>query len=446
VPPSHQYTPEEAALLHQAALEKIAAAKSGVMNNNVRIKDPKTGRFVNVRIPLAKRPAIAWRTFDEPDIYDSLAGVLDDVTPRQLYSAPDGTFSIQEYVKTTPVTSNVVTPSVVHQMASFWRRLLDVELPARPHERRPLPEEMVAYLTAHTSAGDRAREVPRTLGDYRELHVDMTEADFNRLSTVADFLYQRFKFPGNPEHFARQALEGLSDVSLAPSYPDLHRGNFGKRAWRLFVYDVELIGHHDPRHTLAVAMHWGNYYPAQQRQILAAHEAVAPEYLRYGGFAANVRRWSAHEAVHTAVRQVGRIEPMLGGADTPRALTKTLNLYAPWLTNLVNDATKVWAPERKPFTARFVQDTLAEAADLQRRLRRHREAVTGVALAATGFGSVAAGLSETRVYTGSGRKGDPANGGRYIAHDERYPEKNMAVPTRRDMLNRRLGRSLDKHC
>lgn len=431
-------------MLHKAALEKLAAAKSGLMHNNVRVKDPKTGRFVNVRIPRAKRPAIAWRTFDESDIYRSLSGVLDDMTPRQLYQDPDGRYSIQEYVETTPLTESVVTPSVVSQMASFWRRLLDVDLPAQVHERRMLPEDTIAYLKTHTSADDRAREVPRTLAQYRDLQVDMTEADFDRLSAVSDFLYQRFKFPANPEYYARQALEGLSDVSLAPSYPDLHRGNFGRRMWRLFVYDIELIGHHDPRHTLAVAMHWGNFYQAQQKQILTAHEAVAPEYLRYGGFADNVRRWQAHEAVHTAVRQVGRTEVEVGKAATSRELGKTLNLYAPWLTNIINDATKVWAPERKPFTVRFVRDTLAEAACLQRGLRRHKEAGTGVVLAASGFGLVAAGSAESRVYTGSGKKGDPANGGRYIAHDERYPQKSMAVPTRGDMVNRRVGRVLEK--
>ncbi|MFJ8746284.1 hypothetical protein ACIRL2_43915 [Embleya sp. NPDC127516] len=108
------------------------------------------------------------------------------------------------------------------------------------------------------------------------------------------------------------------------------------RGGRIFEWDPELIGFHDPRHGVAVAVGWEDYR-GQDASIIEAHRKVAPAFLARG-FTEGVEAWGRYEEADLAARRLPRALQQLTRSESVRQLEDAMPLWAPYLATIVTNA------------------------------------------------------------------------------------------------------------
>ncbi|WP_345677004.1 hypothetical protein [Yinghuangia aomiensis] len=356
-------------------------ALSGSFNTNIRVDD------FNVRRPLdtvAKSP-YAWRLHTEAAVLRALGGMRGRV-PELLYADPDRRFLIQNWVEAQTLREVVkaglvasvdeVPRAYFEQVARFWRDLQDVDLP----HVESLPDPMVRRLAAGSSHAPGIRRAPTTLAEYTALHVQTIAMYFDESTKHSEFIARRLGFPADPERYARQALDRLTDAPLAPAHPDLHIDNLGVRdggQWEPFFFDVELVSRQDPRHALATMLYWGGYGDAKQAEILDAHTRAAPAHLR-PTLKEDVHAWYRYAVTHRATQ---KLAGWAQATEKHVSALADLKVHLPYFTRLTNEAARVWGAPA--VTERYVWETLLDATRMNAQQKRFPDAVTA------GFGVLA---------------------------------------------------------
>lgn len=342
---SPQYSAAQAAWFVDRAREEMAAdpgaAKHGLFNSNVRVADPDSGEPRNVRMPepIGEREPIAWRTaYHEAEVYQAMETRFDNIATTY-YAAEDGSLLVQGYeteVRPFPPRGTALPGDLPDQLADTWRDMLTI--PLRPPAGR-MPPDFVRYITAQLGQ-DAPVAVPRSADEYRRLHLGELEAASHLHALHWDGLLHALGFPYDPVAPARKAVASMSDVPLKPGHPDLHLNNLGVKNDRIWIWDPELVGWHDPHHTLAMMVHWGHYPAEQQRQILDRARSQAPPDVA-AGLLENVALWRRFATVFDAVKQVGRVANR-SAMMTADAAKENLAARAPRLTERVNAAGRLW--------------------------------------------------------------------------------------------------------
>ncbi|UGQ11399.1 hypothetical protein LO772_32170 [Yinghuangia sp. ASG 101] len=342
------YSSREANWFVDAARRTVAAdstaARAGLFNSNVPVRDPVTGEWRNVRtpLPIGEREPIAWRTaYLESEVYTALRTRFDNI-PTTLYAADDGSVLIQRHetdVRPFPPRGEAIAPELADQLADAWRDLQDIPLPP---PTGAMPPDYVRYVRAQLGR-EAPVAVPRTDQGYRALHLSELDAAARVHYLHWSGFLHALGFPRDPVAPARAAVARMGPVPLRPAHPDMHPSNLGTKNGRLWLWDPELVGWHDPHHTLTMMLVWGRYPPAQQQAIVdRAHDRAIP------AVSANLRRnvalWRRFVAVFDAVKQAGRLANTCAGLPTEQA-RRHAHESAQWLADRVNPAVRLWGGE-----------------------------------------------------------------------------------------------------